>query len=648
MATEKDLVFWRETGFRAGRYKQAVKLFRYGDRVFMAFGFNKILLEEVKSMEGARWHGHAEADPPNLKMWSVPITTRNIFALQYLEGLNPYAPYQSGLVDYTPRRNVFAHQLTMIRHALTRHYCIFACEMGTGKTLAAIETMEASGYADSDIWYVGPKSGVVAVDRELRKWSATVHPFMFTYEGLVKHMTNWQDGAPAPKFVVFDECSKIKTPTSQRSKAAFQLADSIRLEHGDSGYVILMSGTPAPRTPVDWWHQCEVARPGFLKEGNVAKLRNRLAIMKQQESAIGQAYQQIVSWLDDDRKCAVCGMYEDDPIHGMDLMLDGLGHAFVKSKNEVSYLYERMKGLVLVQFKKDCLDLPEKQYRKIELKPTPDTLRTMKTIAQTASRAIEALTLLRELSDGFQYVAVEGDLVTCDACAGTGRVNTLMPDEARSPMEPLAIKRSDHTEQMIICDACGGTGQRRRMSRAVEEVATPKDDAYIELLEDHEDVGRFIAWGGFEGTIDRLIKIALEKNWYVLCVDGRGYRAFSPDTLECPSAAVLLDAMDGSHPDKAKLSEKYPKVCFVGHPQAGGMALTLTAAPTMLFYSNSFSGEARMQAEDRFHRAGMDTNRGATVVDLIHLKTDALVLENLRKKRELQVLTMGELKEAIQ
>jgi hypothetical protein len=84
----------------------------------------------------------------------------------------------------------------------------------------------------------------------------------------------------------------------------------------------------------------------------------------------------------------------------------------------------------------------------------------------------------------------------------------------------------------------------------------------------------------------------------------------------------------------------------VGHPQAGGMALTLTSSPTELFYSNCFNGEARMQAEDRFHRMGMDTNRGATIKDLIHLPTDKLVLDNLKLKKKLQNISMGELENA--
>ena len=45
---------------------------------------------------------------------------------------------------------------------------------------------------------------------------------------------------------------------------------------------------------------------------------------------------------------------------------------------------------------------------------------------------------------------------------------------------------------------------------------------------------------------------------------------------------------------------------------------------------------------------GMDTNRGATIIDLIHLPTDDYVLANLQKKRELQDISLGQIVEAIE
>ena len=73
------------------------------------------------------------------------------------------------------------------------------------------------------------------------------------------------------------------------------------------------------------------------------------------------------------------------------------------------------------------------------------------------------------------------------------------------------------------------------------------------------------------------------------------------------------------------------------------MGLTLTASPTIVYYSNDFNAESRIQSEDRIHRMGMDVNRGATIIDIVHLSSDELVLNNLRNKRKLQSLTLGEM-----
>ncbi len=52
-----------------------------------------------------------------------------------------------------------------------------------------------------------------------------------------------------------------------------------------------------------------------------------------------------------------------------------------------------------------------------------------------------------------------------------------------------------------------------------------------------------------------------------------------------------------------------------------------------------------MQSEDRIHRIG---TKGANIIDLIHLPTDRLILENLQLKKDLQAITMGELGEAME
>src|SRR5690606_28456247 len=104
-------------------------------------------------------------------------------------------------------------------------------------------------------------------------------------------------------------------PSSQRSEAAKGLADGIRADWGDEGYVILMSGSPAPKAPTDWWHQCEVAYPGFVREGTLNKFQLRLGVHEEREGASGGVYNERLSWLDDERKCGRCGKYEDDICH---------------------------------------------------------------------------------------------------------------------------------------------------------------------------------------------------------------------------------------------------------------------------------------------------------------------------------------------
>jgi hypothetical protein len=67
----------------------------------------------------------------------------------------------------------------------------------------------------------------------------------------------------------------------------------------------------------------------------------------------------------------------------------------------------------------------------------------------------------------------------------------------------------------------------------------------------------------------------------------------------------------------------------------------------VVFWSNSYTAEYRSQAEDRIHRPGMDFNKGATIVDLIHLPTDARAIEVLRENRRLELLTMGEVMDVL-
>jgi SNF2 family DNA or RNA helicase len=80
---------------------------------------------------------------------------------------------------------------------------------------------------------------------------------------------------------------------------------------------------------------------------------------------------------------------------------------------------------------------------------------------------------------------------------------------------------------------------------------------------------------------------------------------------------------------------------FVGNPSTGGYGLTLTAAQTMVYYSNSFDLEKRLQSEDRAHRIGQTKN--VTYIDLIAVGTvDEKIVKALRDKINIATQVMGE------
>ena len=619
-----------------GRFKKEIKLIGGKENLTVKFGYNKRLVEEVKMMEGARWN-------PDKKCWTIAKSQHNDFQMRYLSGEDVYAPYDAPVPILETDRPLREHQLEMAGFMISRPGSLIAGEMGTGKTLSWITATEhliqnhGYGATPDDIWYIGPVAGVRAVGRELKKWNATFEPRMITYEKFTKVINNW-DGSAPPQMVCFDESSKLKNRTAQRSKAAKHLADSMRNELDDYR-IIEMTGTPAPKSPLNWFWQCMIAQPGYLREGKENKFRDRLCLMDKRETMTGGVYFQVSTWWDDERKCATCGELPNHQNHNVATCT----HSYTPSKNEVSYLYERMKGLVLVKFKKDCLDLPEKQYEEIRLKPTVEMLRAAKIIRSKSPRAITALTLMRELSDGFQYTEKVVGRDECPNCLGSGTFRTMMPKEGVDPNKPtMEVSEDDYTVEDIQCPNCSGKGDVPRYERDMDMTETPKDQFLIEELDAHEEVGRYIVFAGFTGTLERLEAIAHTYGWTTLRVDGKGYRGMAPDKAQL-DADELLDAMDASHPRFEELRSKYPKLCFIGHPKAAGMALTLTASPVELYYSNDFDGEARMQSEDRFHRLGMDPNKGAIIKDLILLPTDKLVLDNLKQKKRLQNLTLGEL-----
>jgi len=80
---------------------------------------------------------------------------------------------------------------------------------------------------------------------------------------------------------------------------------------------------------------------------------------------------------------------------------------------------------------------------------------------------------------------------------------------------------------------------------------------------------------------------------------------------------------------------------FIGNPQTGGYGITLTCANTVVYYSNGYDLEKRLQSEDRAHRIGQE--KSVTYVDFIAPKTvDEKIVKALRSKMNIANQIMDE------
>jgi len=153
----------------------------------------------------------------------------------------------------------------------------------------------------------------------------------------------------------------------------------------------------------------------------------------------------------------------------------------------------------------------------------------------------------------------------------------------------------------------------------VEKEGLPRLEA---LLEANEDIdGSLIVWASFKEEIAH-IGPALRKA-------GRKVVEYHGGT----SAADREKAVDDFQEGRAD--------CFLGHPAAGGIGITLTAAQTAIYYSNSFMMETRAQSEDRNHRIG--TTGTVTYLDILAQGTiDEVVYDSLFGKRNLAATILND------
>jgi len=247
-------------------------------------------------------------------------------------------------------------QLEAAQFIMDYRRVLIAGQMGTGKTLA---TLLALYNLKLKTLIVAPKSTHVQWQREMRKWNVWryIDATYTTYESCWKYLNLEYN------ILVGDESVKIKNPNSQRSEVFYAAAATVRKRNG---YIILLSGSPAPRDPRDWWHQLEVLQPGFVREGSPEKLGYRLG-----------------NWNFDGEYPVQC---KKDPW----------------PRENLERFAKRVKPLVLSIRKRDVLpELPEKIFERVVVPVNNEYREAARAIVDTCDTTIKAITKLRQFSDGF-------------------------------------------------------------------------------------------------------------------------------------------------------------------------------------------------------------------------------------------------------
>jgi len=157
----------------------------------------------------------------------------------------------------------------------------------------------------------------------------------------------------------------------------------------------------------------------------------------------------------------------------------------------------------------------------------------------------------------------------------------------------------------------------------IQELKNNRLEELMSILEETE--GKVIIWANYIYDIERIAE-AIKKE-------------YGDDSIVQYYGAIHTD-------ERQKNIERFqdslsPFRFFIGNPQTGGYGITLTAANTVIYYSNGYDLEKRLQSEDRAHRIGQ--KKSVTYIDLIAEKTiDEKIVKALRKKIDIASQIMGE------
>ncbi len=249
-----------------------------------------------------------------------------------------------------------------------------------------------------------------------------------------------------------------------------------------------------------------------------------------------------------------------------------------KNLNELT---ENLKSFSSRILKKECLDLPDKVYmtRKIEL--TPEQKKIYNELKKYA------ITQLYDEEKGGQQVSV----------------TSVLTKMLRLHQISCGYTTTDLGENI--------------------EVKSSRLEELMNILEEVD--GKAVIWANYRYDIKKIIEEIKKTH------GNNSVGSYYGDTSDSNRALYLKQFQD----------LKSPLRFLVGNTQTGGYGINLTAASTVIYYSNNFDLEKRLQSEDRAHRIGQ-VNK-VTYIDIICKGTvDEKIVKSLLAKQNIAAQVLGE------
>ena len=400
-------------------------------------------------------------------------------------------------------------------------------------------------------------------------------------------------------FIIVDEATRIKTPTAKRSKIVHRL--------NKYGQRCILTGTPTAKSPFDLWSQFEFLSRNYFDCSFFVFQHRYGVMMKGVNGYTGGHFQTLI----DEKTFAIVksklnklreqrnGELMPNDIETVHI-ITGVSEKnvrFIDTQNEYTR-YKRLDELkkliskdVFSIRKEECLDLPEKIYEKVLIDMPKEQRRVYNTLKTQllVEYGGQELSIINKVALTTRLMQI---------CGG------FFPyvEEGQLP--------NGKTFERTKAEPIGKTNV--------------KLEAILNDLEETD--GQIIIWASFVAELKMLEKELKKKGYKVgLYYGGTGQIARQRIINQFKKGDIDI---------------------FVGNTATAGFGLNLQNSTLQYYYSNSFSTENRLQAEDRSHRIGVKS--ACVYKDMIMKNSiDEKIYNAIKTGRDLNNFFKASLKEIL-